>query len=171
MFRWVFGSLLAVTLATAASPALADEPRNGAIQPSEEAIRHAREAMPEYDARLKEMPDDTFVLLVRCDAHAVLGEIAAAVADCSNLLRLKPNDGWAYNSRGYARLRAGQLDAAIADYDLAHKFEPMMVEPLYGRGMAKRLKGDIAGSNADFSAATTIFPGVVKEMADYGMRP
>ena len=47
------------------------------------------------------------------------GQYEAAVADCNEAIRLKPDDAGAYLNRGIAKHELGRHADAIADYDEA----------------------------------------------------
>ncbi len=83
----------------------------------------------------------------------MVGELKAALEDCNEALRLKPNSPSALDHRGLAYLKLGQPDEAIVDYDEALKLNPDSPEALFGRGVAKLMKGDIFASTADLAAA------------------
>jgi tetratricopeptide (TPR) repeat protein len=105
----------------------------------------------------------------RCWDRAILGRLEAALTDCNEALRLKPNDSNTLDSRGLTYLKLGQLEKAIADYDAALKTDPKLAGSLYGRGVAKLKKGDSSGA-ADISAAKAIKSGIAEEYAKYGVK-
>ena len=80
-------------------------------------------------------------------------DLNGALADCSESLRLRPNDGNTLNSRGLVQFKLAAFDAAIADYNAAVAQNLEDADSLYARGVAKLKKGDTAGGNADIAAA------------------
>jgi len=105
----------------------------------------------------------------RCWDRAILGRLEAALTDCNESLRLRPNDGGTLDSRGLAYLKLGQLEKAIADYDAALKTNPELASSLYGRGTAKLKKRDSTGA-ADITAAKAIKSGIAEDYAKYGVK-
>jgi tetratricopeptide (TPR) repeat protein len=90
-----------------------------------------------------------------CWAHAILGDLEAALADCNESLRLNPNDANALDTRGFTFLKSGALDEAIADYNAALLISPKLADSLYGRGLAKLRKGRRGGAAKPISAEKT----------------
>jgi tetratricopeptide (TPR) repeat protein len=108
----------------------------------------------------------------RCWARAIAGrELPLAVTDCTEALRITPNDANFMDSRGFAYLRLSRLDDALADYDEALRRKPNLASSLYGRGLAKLKKGDAVGGEADITAAKAIQAGIAEEFARYGVTP
>jgi tetratricopeptide (TPR) repeat protein len=105
----------------------------------------------------------------RCWTRAVIGELQAALADCSEALRLYPNTAAIFDSRGFAQLKTGLWDAAIVDYDSALRLQPNLANSLYGRGFARLKKGNARG-NDDIDAAMKIDGNIVSDFARYGLR-
>jgi tetratricopeptide (TPR) repeat protein len=54
----------------------------------------------------------------------VIGDLQAALKDCNEALRLRPNFVDALDSRGLVNLKSGQTKNAIADFDAALKINP-----------------------------------------------
>jgi tetratricopeptide (TPR) repeat protein len=104
----------------------------------------------------------------RCWTRAIVGELQAALADCNEALRLKPDVAATLDSRGLTYLKMGQWDSAIDDYSSALRLDPKLASSLYGRGLAKLKKGDTSGGNADIAAAKAILSNIVGEFARYG---
>jgi membrane associated rhomboid family serine protease/Flp pilus assembly protein TadD len=108
----------------------------------------------------------------RCWARAIAGrELPLAVTDCTEALRIAPNDANIMDSRGFAYLRLSRLDDAVADYNEALGRNPKLASSLYGRGLAKLEKGDTAGGEADIAAAKAIQANIAEEFARYGVTP
>jgi tetratricopeptide (TPR) repeat protein len=96
--------------------------------------------------------------------------LQAALADCHEALRRRPDDPNFLDSRGLAYLKSGRFDDAIVDYNAALLKDAKLAGALYGRGIAKTRKGDRIGGAADIDAATAINPGIAEEFAHYGLR-
>jgi tetratricopeptide (TPR) repeat protein len=113
---------------------------------------------------------DAAALRNRCWDRAVAGQLQAALADCDESLRLRPDDADASNNRAFTYLKLGRLDDAIRDYDRALRLDPKIASSLYGRGLAKLRKGDAAGGSSDIAAAEAIRPSIRSEFERYGMQ-
>ena len=80
----------------------------------------------------------------RCWARVLASKAEAAVADCTESLRLTPNDSDTLDSRGFAKLKLNRPDQAMVDFDEALRLTPKLASSLYGRGLARLKKGDTA---------------------------
>jgi tetratricopeptide (TPR) repeat protein len=107
----------------------------------------------------------------RCWARAVaMIELDAALADCNEALRLRPDFVPALDSRAFVHMRGGRFREAITDYDAAIKGIPKDPYSLYGRGIAKLRIGDTVGAQADIAASKEV-QDVAPEFAAYGFAP
>ena len=84
-----------------------------------------------------------------CWTRAIVGDLEAALADCDEANRLKPNYIYALDSCGFTYLKMGKFLQAIADYDAALKIDPRIAHSLYGRGLAKLKSNDAEGGRVD----------------------
>ena len=110
-------------------------------------------------------------LNARCWARVIIGQqLQQALSDCSESLRIRPNDAYTLDSREFAYLNLGRLDAAIADFNAALEINSRLPSSLYGRGLAKLKKGDRAGANADMAAAKAIKADIAQELARDGIK-
>ena len=107
----------------------------------------------------------------RCWVRAVIGrDLAQALADCNESLRLRPDDANVINSRGLVQFKLGAFDRAIADYGAAIARNAKSAGSFYGRGVAKLRSGDIAGGDADIAAAKAIRADIATVYAGYGVK-
>ena len=60
----------------------------------------------------------------RCQAQENARSFDAAIADCSEALRIDPGTAGVYNLRGFAYYAKGDADRALADYDAALRLKP-----------------------------------------------
>jgi tetratricopeptide (TPR) repeat protein len=104
----------------------------------------------------------------RCWTRAIVGELQAALADCNEALRLKPDVTATLDSRGLIYLKMGQWDSGIDDYRSALRVNPKSASSLYG--LAKLKKGDMSGGNADIAAAKAIEANIVGDFLPYGVQ-
>jgi tetratricopeptide (TPR) repeat protein len=105
-----------------------------------------------------------------CWTRAMVGDLAAALANCNTAIQTTLNDAAPYDSRGLVYLKMSQWDSAIADYTAALKIDPKLPSGLYGRGFAELKKGDARDGSADIAAATAISPKIAEEFAGYGIK-
>lgn len=116
--------------------------------------------------------DKAVALNRRCWARAQWGrELDAALADCDESLRLRPQTAATLDSRGLVQLRRDRAAAAIADYDKALDLQPAMAMSLYGRGLAKTRSGNPAAGAQDRAAAVAVAPEVAEVYAKMGLKP
>jgi tetratricopeptide (TPR) repeat protein len=80
------------------------------------------------------------------------GDLAGAIDDYTNALRLKDTFVTAYFNRARLRQRLGDLDGAGEDFDLALRFKPDYLDAYFHRGRLRRERGDERAAN-DFAAA------------------
>jgi tetratricopeptide (TPR) repeat protein len=107
----------------------------------------------------------------RCWARAVAKiDLDAALADCNEALKLRPDFVPALDSRAFVHMRGDRFREAMADYDAAIKGSPQNPWSLYGRGIAKLRLGDTAGAQADIAASKAV-QDVASEFAAYGFIP
>jgi tetratricopeptide (TPR) repeat protein len=95
----------------------------------------------------------------------LLGDLQAALKDCNQALRLKPESSDKLDSRGLVNLKLGNNSDAIKDYSDALANNPRSVSSLFGRGIAKQRSG--TDGSSDLNAARSL--DVVKEFAGYGV--
>src|SRR5260370_37932 len=125
-------------------------------------------------------------------------QLAPAIEDFDEAIRLNPKDADAFSARGdahrlnrdpfratndYDRAIAlkpddagayksrGFLYAAMADLNNALRIDPKKASSLFGRGVAKRRMGDTAGGDADIAAAKALSADVTDGMEAAGVRP
>jgi tetratricopeptide (TPR) repeat protein len=128
-------------------------------------------AIADYNAAIQSDPDYADAFNGRCVARAEAGsELAEALADCDEALKLRPGDAYILDSRGFAYLRLGRFDEAVTDYDAALKINPKIPSSLYGRGLAKQKRGDSSGGIVDMAAANLVDPNVAQEFAGFGVK-
>jgi tetratricopeptide (TPR) repeat protein len=85
-------------------------------------------------------------------------DLAAAVADYTEALRLRPHYPLALNDRGVARQMQGDLRGAVHDYTQALLADPRYAEAVYNRGTAHHARGDLPAALADYTLALTLDP-------------
>ena len=87
----------------------------------------------------------------RSVAHQARGELALALADMDEAIRLAPSAP-AYTNRGLLRL-ANDRAGAISDFSVAIRLEPDAPDVYRLRGIARERAGDAAGARQDLLAA------------------
>lgn len=120
-------------------------------------------------SRVGDSLDVGTTLANRCEARALAGDFAKALADCNEAIKLEPNETVPLGSRGFVYLKMAKIDEALSDFDAAVRQSPRRPFALYGRGIAKLRKGDDSG-HADMAAAKAISPSIDDEFARSGIR-
>ena len=106
----------------------------------------------------------------RCWTRTIVGELLAALADCNEALRLKPDVAATLDSRGLIYLKMGQWDSAIDDYNSALRLDSKLPTALYGRGLAELKKGETARGQSDIAAARALKHDIEAQYTSYGVR-
>ena len=157
--------IAAVTFLTRGTAYAIKGDRERAMADYREAIR--RDSIP-LDAGMRE----PLLLNDRCWARAIaMIDLDAALADCNEALKLRPDFSPARDSRAFLHLKRGELKDAIADYDAVLKESPQNYYSMFGRGVARVRSGDRAGGNAEIAAAVAAQKGLREEFAAYGVTP
>ena len=94
----------------------------------------------------------------RADAYVERAAHTDAIADYSEVLRLKPDDGASYYGRGQARLALNQTDGALSDFTQAIRLSGDSPGLYIARGYAQLVKGNANESIADFTVAIRLDP-------------
>ena len=130
-------------------------------------------AIENCDQALKRQPNNANARNNRCWARAIMAgaqeQLKQALADCNEALRLRPNDPYAFDSRGFVYLKLGDFNKAIADYDQSILLGGETASSLYGRGIAKLRKGETDAGNKDIAAASKSQPDIAEEFRRYGV--
>ena len=92
--------------------------------------------------------------------YQYMGDLARALADYSEAIRLDPNDALAFNNRGLGYAAEKDYDRAILDFTEAIRLDPGYADAYYNRGVIKQQKGDTTGGADDIAAARKINPHV-----------
>ncbi len=80
-------------------------------------------------------------------------DVAGAIADYTEAIRLDPKSARAYDNRGVAKVHQGDLAGAVADYTEAIHLDPNRTATYCNRGVAKGRQGDSAGAIVDYTEA------------------
>jgi tetratricopeptide (TPR) repeat protein len=143
-------ALLALVLACAAAPALADDRQTceratgpAALAACDRAIASGQHAGTD----LAKLHTNRGVERKRA------GDLAGALADYSEAVRLNPGDPFAYNNRANVRRDMGDLPGAIADYGEALRVDPGYTAGYVNRGMLHERMGALDLARADYREA------------------
>src|SRR6516165_3092939 len=104
----------------------------------------------------------------RCQAQENARSFDAAIADCSEALRIDPGTAGVYNLRGFAYYAKGDADRALADYDAALRLKPDDAYAHAARGHIYLAKSDYAQAIQEFNAAIAARPGDAWSLASRG---
>lgn len=106
----------------------------------------------------------------RCLTRMVAGhDLAAALSDCDEALKLQPDNVQTRETRGFIFLKLGEKDIALREYETALRSDPDRPLALYGRGLVRVAKGDVKNGETDKAAAQALMPGVARQFTRYGI--
>jgi len=83
--------------------------------------------------------------------HDKQGDLAAALADYTNVIRLDPEHAKAYNNRGILCNSQGDSAGAMEDFNTAIRLAPFSPEAYANRGMIRLAKNDLQRAFDDFT--------------------
>ncbi len=89
----------------------------------------------------------------RCLMQIYLEDYTAALQDCEQALRLRPDDGEALLNHGLAAYRLGQYATAVADNSRRLAMGTADLRAYFNRALAETALGQYASAIADFSHA------------------
>ena len=107
-----------------------------------------------YSAALRKGPGrelETKARSARAYAYADSGNPDAALADCTEVIRLSPDECEPYMQRGQVYNEAARYDEAIKDFNVAIRLETGSHDALLCRGASYHLKGDRARAIEDYT--------------------
>lgn len=107
-------------------------------------------------------------LAQRGEAHRLLSDNKAAMADFDQALRLKANDVFALDGRGLVYRDDGKPDLALADFDAAIRADPNDAAAYENRGYLERDRGDFNAAVGDDSHAIELDPDTAQSWANRG---
>jgi tetratricopeptide (TPR) repeat protein len=94
----------------------------------------------------------------RGSGHADKRDLARALADYTEAIRLDPDSGAAYYNRARILEQRGELDRALADYTSAIRGAPELMEARMGRALLLLRKNDSAEAVAEANRAVQALP-------------
>src|SRR5262249_45106229 len=86
---------------------------------------------------------------LQAEPHFTKGDYDKALADCSEAIRLNPQEANSYERRGACYFRKQEFDKAVADFTEAIRLSPKGAENYNHRGLAYFGKGDYDKAVAD----------------------
>ena len=102
--------------------------------------------------------DAAYLLARRGYERQARNDLAGALADYSEAIRLDPRLAMAFNNRGNIYRDQGDYDRALADYDRALALDPAKPDPLASRGWVLSQKGEDERARQDFEKALALDP-------------
>lgn len=117
-----------------------------------------RQAIQLFTQALQKDASNTQFYLNRASAHAILGDLGAALADFNSVLRLQPNNADALAHRGKLSAMTGDTAAALRDWSAAasqgHKLaNSWLCTHLSEQGLEASRRGEYQQAIAFFSQA------------------
>ncbi len=120
-------------------------------------------ALKDYNAAIAshqesaQTPNDADTYVNRGIVQDELGQHAAAIADYTKAIVLKPDQHLAYYNRANAQAQMKQYQKAIADYTKVIELSPDYAYAYANRGSAQLKAGKESEAISDFQKATEIF--------------
>jgi lipoprotein NlpI len=108
---------------------------------------------------------------VRANTHLLKNEIALALADFAETIRLNPAYFPAHQMRGLMYLEAGAYAEALEEFNSVVRIDPRNAPGLYTRGVIFHRMGNAAAGKADIDAAEALAPGITASLSMGGLRP
>jgi tetratricopeptide (TPR) repeat protein len=131
------------------------------------------------ETSLFEVPISEIIKIAPTNANAwsnrcllnILSDLGtAALGDCNESLRLRPNHLPTMERRALVYFRIGKLNEAIAGFNAALELDPKRADSLYGRGVSRIKNGDVKGGNADIVEAKSIEANVAERHMRFGLK-
>ena len=94
----------------------------------------------------------------RCFGYFIKRDYDSAVVDCTETIRLDPDDAYPYQLRGSAYLNKGNYSDAVTDFNKLISLEPGSADPYELRGSAYLGKGDYSNAITDFNKVISLDP-------------
>ena len=91
-------------------------------------------------------------------AYQRKGDLARAMADFNEAIRLEPSSPRTYVYRGHSSYSRGDMDRALADYNQAIELDPQFSQAYVSRGLTYRAKGDLERALANYDEAIRLDP-------------
>ncbi len=115
-------------------------------------------AFAEEAIRLLTGADDETEFYARGLAYLLVGNNAAAIADCDKAVSLNRQNVGAYVNRGLAYKAVGDYVHALSDFDNAIRLNPRNAIPYVGRGLTYYAKGDYGQAITEYTKAVDLSP-------------
>lgn len=161
--------------------ALADLDRAVGLQPNHALAHYNRgyahfarqdyeRAIADYTRAIETDARMSWAFNNRCLTRIIVGrDLADALSDCDEALKLQPDNVETRETRGFAFLKLGEKAIALREYDAALRIDPDRPVALYGRGLVRIAMGDVGNGESDKAAARALLPTVDRQFAPYGL--
>jgi tetratricopeptide (TPR) repeat protein len=114
-------------------------------------------------------PDDPFPFLMRATVWHDKKDLARALADYTEAIRLNPRNAALRCNRGHAYREGNEPDKAIADFDEAIRLDPTDVAAFIERGATRASRREFDKAISDFSEAIRLAPDQAAAYIDRGV--
>ena len=98
---------------------------------------------------------------VRGDVHRMMSDYDAAIADCTEAIKLEPENAFALSVRASRAPPEGRVGRALADASEAIRIDPKSVAAYWNRAEGWRGKSDYEQAIADCNEALRLDPEYV----------
>jgi tetratricopeptide (TPR) repeat protein len=131
--------------------------------------RHS-DAIADFDAAIRIEPTYADAHRGLCLARAYWGqELDLAVANCTEAIRLKPQDLGYLSYRGMVYLKRGDMSAALSDFDQVLSINPNATIARYGRGVVMIRQGQEAAGRGEIASALAADATLAEGFAGLGI--
>ncbi len=121
-------------------------------------LGNVQEAMDNYLAALRSVPDYADAHLGLADLLASQGQSADAASHYSEALRLKPDYPEAHRGIGVLLAKQGKLDEAASHFSEAIRLDPKSAEGHYDLGLARIMQGKAGSAIPEYEEAIRLKP-------------
>jgi len=91
-------------------------------------------------------------------SNPMVADYKGAVEDYNRLLRLAPNNSYAFSSRGFAKMNLNDFEGAMKDYETALSLDKKNTFVYLNRGLLKELMGKQKEAEEDFAIFLKLNP-------------
>ena len=125
--------------------------REGQARASE--VVPVEQAEAYFSDQIKAKPQAAYGYLMRCIARLEKDELASALTDCEQAIRIEPRNPWAYLMRGAVKAAQLEMKNARADFDQAILLDEKIARTYVSRAQCHLMNHDFDRAMADLDEA------------------